>query len=940
RFWNDLWISDGLLRDRFSRLFALEMDKEVLVAVKLGASSVADSFRRGVRDGTERQQWSDLSSLLAWVSLSSSKDRWICGLTGDGKFKVKAVRNSPDDLFLPSQAVATRWVKFIPIKVNVFAWRARRDRLPTRLNLSRRDLLVVGVGLASLKFFFGLKWVVSFYSASFVYQVYLGRDEQPILTESNNVRANLCQEGGSNEHMIDNSNRRNENIHTNTTDIKEATFNNRVSDGTEATNSSWPPGSQIEGRWLDVNLDIYMVNVYAPQDEEGKQNLWIYILSLYVPMGGYKFTRVDRYCTKGSRLDRFLIADSTWNSLGPLTAVALDRTISDHHPILLRRFMADYGPIPFKIFHSWFQGECFDNVVSEFWCNGYYRRSSSALINFKNKLQGLKGVIKVWVNARRSRIEVMDSLSEELRNLDLNIDVRQDLHHGGEQRMKHVNEIHKLECEQKDDLIQKSRIKWCVDGDENSKFFHGTINKKMKQLSIRGIKSNCLWVEDPMAVKQTFFNHFSHKFAKVTSIPYSTRRSRFRLVSQHQLEILESEVSLEEIKDVVWDCGSDKSPGPDGFTFGFIKSAICFYQESTYFRRPVILNEVVQSLKRKKKKAKTFKVDITKAYDTLSWDYLISVIKFMGFGNKCVRWIKACLESARSSVLVNGSPTMEFQLECGLRQRDPLAPFLFILAMEGFHIAMEDDVIVMGEWSQSNLVNIFDIFNCFYLASGLQICVMKSKLYGIGVTEAELNHFAEAMRSKFFWGAEDTKRKIHWVKWDLVLASKDRGGLGFGSLHSLNLSLLYKWRWRFHNYPNALWTKIIKKLYHFSREVHGWNQLGIVGMAQVSLRIGDVPYVAILKMINIIGFMILSSKLLLSCQKILGDGLVIQWIRFQLMGYGIPSKLRCFGTLVNMSFLAVSFPRGLFGIVSKTPRSENRWHGLREWGFFSCLGLT
>ncbi|GKB94895.1 hypothetical protein Tco_0981032, partial [Tanacetum coccineum] len=51
RFWNDLWISDGLLRDRFPRLFALEMDKEVLVAVKLGASSVADSFRRGVCDG-------------------------------------------------------------------------------------------------------------------------------------------------------------------------------------------------------------------------------------------------------------------------------------------------------------------------------------------------------------------------------------------------------------------------------------------------------------------------------------------------------------------------------------------------------------------------------------------------------------------------------------------------------------------------------------------------------------------------------------------------------------------------------------------------------------------------------------------------------------------------------------------------------------------------
>ncbi|GJZ99994.1 RNA-directed DNA polymerase, eukaryota, partial [Tanacetum coccineum] len=79
---------------------------------------------------------------VASVSLSSSKDRWICDLTGDGEFKVKAVRNSLDDLFLPSQAVATRWVKFISIKVNVFAWRARRDPLPTRLNLSRRGVVL------------------------------------------------------------------------------------------------------------------------------------------------------------------------------------------------------------------------------------------------------------------------------------------------------------------------------------------------------------------------------------------------------------------------------------------------------------------------------------------------------------------------------------------------------------------------------------------------------------------------------------------------------------------------------------------------------------------------------------------------------------------------------------------------------------------------------
>ncbi|GJU84385.1 hypothetical protein Tco_1291931 [Tanacetum coccineum] len=80
-------------------------------------------------NGAERQQWDDLSSIMNSVVLSSSKDRWTCDLSGDGEFKVKVIRNFIDDLFLPSSDVATRWVKFIPIKVNVISWRARRDSM-------------------------------------------------------------------------------------------------------------------------------------------------------------------------------------------------------------------------------------------------------------------------------------------------------------------------------------------------------------------------------------------------------------------------------------------------------------------------------------------------------------------------------------------------------------------------------------------------------------------------------------------------------------------------------------------------------------------------------------------------------------------------------------------------------------------------------------------
>ncbi|GJX38683.1 hypothetical protein Tco_0251986 [Tanacetum coccineum] len=129
QFWGENWICEEPLRQRFPRLFALELDKVVSVAAKLGSFSVDDSFRRFVRDEAERQQWDDLCALLEPVSLSPAKDRWICDLTGDGEFRVKKVRNSLDDLLLPSQPDATRWVKCIPIKINVFVWRARLDCL-------------------------------------------------------------------------------------------------------------------------------------------------------------------------------------------------------------------------------------------------------------------------------------------------------------------------------------------------------------------------------------------------------------------------------------------------------------------------------------------------------------------------------------------------------------------------------------------------------------------------------------------------------------------------------------------------------------------------------------------------------------------------------------------------------------------------------------------
>ncbi|GJR46837.1 RNA-directed DNA polymerase, eukaryota [Tanacetum coccineum] len=144
QFWNDFWIGDSVLKDMFPRLYSLENCKDCYVADKI-LSSITTSFRRPVRGGPEAQQLSCLLEILEPVILSNMEDRWVWDMNGNGVFRVKDVRNLLDDTLLPKDEFSTRWVKCVPIKINVFAWKIFLDRLPTRLNLYRRGVVITSV---------------------------------------------------------------------------------------------------------------------------------------------------------------------------------------------------------------------------------------------------------------------------------------------------------------------------------------------------------------------------------------------------------------------------------------------------------------------------------------------------------------------------------------------------------------------------------------------------------------------------------------------------------------------------------------------------------------------------------------------------------------------------------------------------------------------------
>ncbi|GJR17111.1 RNA-directed DNA polymerase, eukaryota [Tanacetum coccineum] len=367
----------------------------------------------------------------------------------------------------------------------------------------------------------------------------------------------------------------------------------------------------LMGTWAPTSSKLLIISVYAPQELNERRDLWDYLRTIIdrwegdtvimgdfnevrseherfgstfnrqgaiafnnfisstclidLPLEGYAFTWAHKSASKMSKLDRYLISEGVLDLFPHLSALCLDRHLSDHRPILMRETNYDYGPSPFRFFHSWFAMEGFNSFVETTW-KSLNIVEPNGLIRLKKKLQALKIAIKAWSKEANKRsndrkINIQQNLSE----VDKLIDQGKSNDEILIKRITLLNDLQELNNRNAMEISQKAKIRWSIEGDENSKYFHGIMNKKRSQLAIRGTLANGEWISEPHRVKNEFFTHFKKQFSHIQAPSICFDFTFPTRLSSDQVQDLKRPVTYEEVKRAVWDCGTNKSPGPDGY---------------------------------------------------------------------------------------------------------------------------------------------------------------------------------------------------------------------------------------------------------------------------------------------------------------------------------------------------------------------------------------
>ncbi|KAG7572582.1 Reverse transcriptase domain [Arabidopsis suecica] len=348
---------------------------------------------------------------------------------------------------------------------------------------------------------------------------------------------------------------------------------------------------------------------------------------------------------------------------------------------------------------------------------------------------------------------------------------------------------------------QRSRQLWLTLEDKNTGYFHAA-TKGRKAIN------NCSVIEDETGqafheeeqIAQVISDYFQNLF-RSQGDQGELRASIVEeavtpCISQETNENLVRPPTPEEIRQACFAIHADKAPGPDAQLIPKITSpkkvldfkpiALC----SVYYKiiaklltkrlQPVLNNiisenqsafvpqraisdnvlithETLHYLKTSKEKKRCFmavKTDMSKAYDRLEWDFIQTVMEKQGFHSQWIHWIMQCVKTVSYSYLLNGTAKGLVTPQHGIRQGDPLSPYIFILCSEVLsglchraqengkligirvatgsprvnHLLFADDTMFFCRSDAKNCVELASILQKYETASGQKINFLKSAI--------------------------------------------------------------------------------------------------------------------------------------------------------------------------------------------------------------------
>lgn len=172
-----------------------------------------------------------------------------------------------------------------------------------------------------------------------------------------------------------------------------------------------------------------------------------------------------------------------------------------------------------------------------------------------------------------------------------------------------------------------------------------------------------------------------------------------------------------------------------------------------------LIQELLRKYARKRVSPRCLlKIDLHKAYDSISWDFLEWMLKSTGFPHQFCAWIMECVSTTSFSIAINGAIFGHFRGQRGLRQGDPLSPYLFVLCLEYFsrdmqslkddvnfqfhpqcaalqisHLAFADDIMLPSKGDVHSVSAMLTKLQHFCSVSGLSISANKSAFYSAGL---------------------------------------------------------------------------------------------------------------------------------------------------------------------------------------------------------------